>query len=433
MTQHLERGAKKIVQKLVEHGYEAYLVGGCVRDMQLKRSVKDYDIATSAKPEQVQRIFHRTIPTGLQHGTVSVKMEECIYEVTTFRKESGYEDYRRPSGVEYIDSLYEDLRRRDFTMNAMALDLEGHLIDPFHGVSDIEHGVLRCVGDANERFQEDALRMLRCIRFAAEYGLEIEQQTWLALREQAPLLSHIAMERVRMELDRMISGSSPDRAVDLMMDSKLLSSVKYPLKLAGLKREKLSGEWSKLNDPVIKWAYLYLCSEVTAAETEHELRQLTFSKQQLEKVRSVIAAAHALCRQAGVMEPQSEYGLEQAWKLTAVEYGKPAVEAIHQILTIDSEALAERGLTGQQCLIQNGLAWLNGMPVHSIEELQAGGKELLSRIGKPAGPWVSQVLVHLLKEAALNRLDNEKEALLVEAERYYASLTRQESGTYEHK
>ncbi|MFD0680885.1 MULTISPECIES: CCA tRNA nucleotidyltransferase [unclassified Paenibacillus] len=433
MTQDLERKAKKIIGKLIDAGFEAYMVGGCVRDKHLNRPVKDYDIATSAKPEQVQQLFQRTIPTGLQHGTVSVMMEDSLFEVTTFRIESGYEDFRRPTEVQFIDSLYEDLRRRDFTMNAMALDVDGQLIDPFHGVDDMKNNLLRCVGDANERFQEDALRMLRCIRFAAHYGLEIEKQTWAALLSQAQLLEHIAMERVRMELERMIDGAAPAHAVQLLMDSQLLEYLKQTLRLADLKQVKLARGWSSLKEPLYKWAYLYLCIGVSAAEAELELRQLTFSKQQLEQVRQIIAVAHHLSRQ--LTDKTDEAALQEAWKLSAVTYGQQAVVGLHEIVTAAPEVLARFEVEAKwsEILIKSGLDWLKDMPVHSLEDLELGGKELLAHISKPAGPWVSRVLAHLLREAALQRLTNERDLLLAEAERYYEKVLQQESGTYEHK
>lgn len=152
--------AHDVMNRLMGNGYKAYMVGGCVRDSLLGRPVSDVDIATSALPEQVLSLFPRVVPTGLQHGTVTVVMPTCTYEVTTFRKESGYEGHRRPEEVEFIDDLEEDLMRRDFTINAMAIDVEGELHDPFGGAADLEQRLIRCVGDAEQRFREDALRML---------------------------------------------------------------------------------------------------------------------------------------------------------------------------------------------------------------------------------------------------------------------------------
>lgn len=180
-----DRGASYVLAKLTEAGYQAYLVGGCVQDAVLDRPIKDIDIATSALPEQVIACFPRTAPTGLQHGTVTVILQQGTYEVTTFRQEAEYEGFRRPTSVAYISDLMEDLKRRDFTMNAMAMNREGEVIDPFAGQKDLAIGVLRCVGKAEERFGEDALRMLRCIRFTSTYELQVEESTWLALLAQA--------------------------------------------------------------------------------------------------------------------------------------------------------------------------------------------------------------------------------------------------------
>ncbi|WP_394297943.1 CCA tRNA nucleotidyltransferase, partial [Gordoniibacillus kamchatkensis] len=237
-----------MLRTLTEAGYEAYFVGGCVRDRLLGVPVKDMDIATSALPAQVMSLFVRTVPTGLQHGTVTVILEGHTFEVTTFRTESGYVDYRRPQTVEYVTSLEEDLRRRDFTMNAMAMDAEGNVCDPFGGREDLARGVLRCVGEAEQRFGEDALRMLRCIRFAAAYGLEVEAGTWAALREQAPLLRHIAMERCRAELERMVEGPAPVRALRLLADSGLWRHFKVrPVSIgaAGARLPARRRRWSR--------------------------------------------------------------------------------------------------------------------------------------------------------------------------------------------
>ena len=189
------------------------------------------------------------MPTGLQHGTVTVLIAQGTYEVTTFRKEAAYEGFRRPASVEYISDLTEDLKRRDFTMNAMAMDGAACCMDPFGGQEDLAAGVLRCVGVAEERFGEDALRMLRCIRFASTYGLEIEASTWQALLANAPLLRHIAMERVRSELQRMVEGPAPARAVRLLLASGLLAHLKKQLPLPfeagspGMTRWTLSARW----------------------------------------------------------------------------------------------------------------------------------------------------------------------------------------------
>lgn len=200
-----------ILLQLEEHGYEAYAVGGCVRDMLLGREPEDWDITTSARPEEVRQVFARTIDTGLQHGTVTVVLDRTGYEITTYRIDGEYEDGRHPKEVAFTRDLKEDLKRRDFTINAMALSRSGELVDPFGGREDLKAGVVRCVGDPSERFSEDALRLLRAVRFAAQLDFTIEERTKLALRAEAPRLSCVSRERVQAELTKTLLSRHPER------------------------------------------------------------------------------------------------------------------------------------------------------------------------------------------------------------------------------
>ena len=199
-----------ILEKLQESGYEAYIVGGCVRDALLGREPNDWDITTSALPLEVKRIFAKTVDTGLKHGTVTVLAGGKGYEVTTYRVDGVYEDGRHPREVTFTPSLKEDLQRRDFTINAMAYREPGVLVDLFGGQKDLEDGVIRAVGDPEQRFSEDALRILRAIRFSAQLGYRIEEQTLRAASELAPTLRKISAERIRVELEKTITSDHPD-------------------------------------------------------------------------------------------------------------------------------------------------------------------------------------------------------------------------------
>lgn len=199
-----------IIKKINTAGYEAYAVGGCVRDSILGREPGDYDITTSATPEEVKRIFKRTVDTGIQHGTVTVLIGNEGYEVTTYRIDGKYEDNRHPESVEFTRSLKEDLLRRDFTINAMAYNDDEGLVDLFGGIDDIEAKVIRCVGNPNERLSEDALRILRAVRFAAQLGYEIDQDTVDAMRHLAPNLKDISKERIEVELLKMVTSPHPE-------------------------------------------------------------------------------------------------------------------------------------------------------------------------------------------------------------------------------
>ncbi len=200
----------RIIGILAAAGYEAYAVGGCVRDCVLGRTPSDWDITTSARPEEIKRLFARTVDTGIKHGTVTVLMGKEGFEVTTYRIDGTYEDGRHPKSVTFTASLEEDLRRRDFTINAMAYNDGSGLIDCFGGMQDIERGVIRCVGDAGERFTEDALRMLRAVRFSAQLGYEIAEDTREAIRRLAPNLQKISAERVQAELVKLVTSPHPD-------------------------------------------------------------------------------------------------------------------------------------------------------------------------------------------------------------------------------
>lgn len=204
-----------IIEELMQHGYEAYVVGGCVRDMVLGRDPEDWDITTSATPQEVKRIFRRTVDTGIIHGTVTVLMDKDHYEVTTYRLDGEYEDNRHPKEVSFTSSLTEDLKRRDFTINAMAFNEKEGFIDLFGGMEDIQKKLIRCVGSAEERFSEDALRILRAVRFSAQLGFSIEEKTLEAARAKAANLNSISAERIRVELTKLLLSNHPDRLLDL--------------------------------------------------------------------------------------------------------------------------------------------------------------------------------------------------------------------------
>ena len=198
-----------IITTLQQHGYEAYAVGGCVRDSFLGRTPGDWDITTSAMPEETKALFRHTIDTGIQHGTVTVLLDREGFEVTTYRIDGKYEDSRHPTEVTFTRSLGEDLLRRDFTINAMAYNDTDGLVDIFGGLEDLRKGIIRCVGNARARFSEDALRILRGIRFAAQLGFEIEEETRAGMKELAPTLSNISAERVQVELVKMLTSDRP--------------------------------------------------------------------------------------------------------------------------------------------------------------------------------------------------------------------------------
>lgn len=199
-----------ILDTLNHLGFEAFAVGGCIRDVILGKEPQDWDITTSAKPEQIKRIFPKTFDTGIEHGTITVLLNHCGYEVTTYRIDGEYKDGRHPEEVIFTSNLTEDLKRRDFTINAMAYNPRIGIVDEFGGIDDLNQGIIRCVGNAKERFKEDALRILRAIRFSAQLGFEIEEQTYQGIRELKENLIHVSKERIQVELTKTICSNHPE-------------------------------------------------------------------------------------------------------------------------------------------------------------------------------------------------------------------------------
>lgn len=214
---------EKIINDLQNENFEAYIVGGCVRDNILGIEPKDWDIATNAKPEQIKKIFAKTVDTGLAHGTVTVILNKKHFEVTTYRIDGEYKDCRRPENVFFTDDLLQDLSRRDFTMNAIAFNQK--YIDPFNGLQDIKNKLIRCVGNPAERFREDALRMMRAIRFANQLNFDLESKTFAALKKNVELIKFVSIERIRDELVKLFFSDA--RKINLLNESKILQFVNY--------------------------------------------------------------------------------------------------------------------------------------------------------------------------------------------------------------
>lgn len=213
--------ALPILRKIEAAGYEAYFVGGSVRDTLLHRPIHDVDIATSAYPSEVKSLFKRTVDTGIEHGTVMILDHGNGYEVTTFRTESGYQDYRRPDEVNFVRSLKEDLKRRDFTINALAMSESGQITDLFGGLADMDAKIIRAVGDPNERFNEDVLRMMRAIRFASQLDFKIEAKTLAGIKCHSQLLAKIAVERTHSEFVKMMMGVDAQNGLNLAIETNL--------------------------------------------------------------------------------------------------------------------------------------------------------------------------------------------------------------------
>lgn len=392
---------EEILGKLREHGYEAFAVGGCVRDAILGRIPGDWDITTSAHPEEVKQVFGHTIDTGLQHGTVTVMRDHIGYEITTYRIDGEYEDGRHPKEVVFTAELREDLRRRDFTINAMAYSHETGIVDIFGGTEDLAARRIRCVGDAGERFTEDALRILRAVRFSAQLGFSIEEMTWQALCELAPSLVHVSKERVQVELTKTLLSDRPEyiwktEAAGL---APYISKT-FPAVFAAWKeRKRISGAAAHLPaEKALRWAYfLAPAGEKSCVRV---LRELKMDNDTIDKAKILSRFAFTQIEPEEVSVRRAMSAMEDMvfdWLLLLQEVLMPErMDAVEMVRSL-AKQIRERS----DCI--------------RLKTLAVTGKDLI-QAGIQPGPALGKTL-HLLFEKVLeNPAWNEKDRLLTEVE-----------------
>ena len=424
-----------VLHTLLERGFQAFFVGGCVRDELMGRPVHDMDIATSAKPEDVVAVFERTVPTGIEHGTVTVLMDDYAFEVTTFRKESQYEDHRRPASVEFVDAVNEDLLRRDFTMNALARDIDGALIDPYGGQSDIKRGLIRCVGAAEERFEEDALRMLRAVRFASVFGFRPAKSLWKALLRGKDKLSYIAMERVRTELEKVVLGPRPLRGLALLERSGLLRHVKAALPeavagdaeperqsqarltrqlLAAAPRRELLTALPELPPAphALRWSLLLQARGTGGEDVIPLMKRWTFPNKAAEKTAAIVRFDEAW-RQAQAEEREAA-SLRRRWVVLQVTLGQTAAACWlgRQAAVLAAAFLSEAQRIAERKRLDLARRWHGEVRAHALSELAVSGKDVLELTGQKGGPWLGELMKQLLLSVAAGEVHNDKQALL---------------------
>lgn len=353
-----------ILQTLRRAGFEAWYVGGCVRDTLLGRPIHDWDVTTSAKPDQIMACFDRCVPTGIRHGTVTVLTKSGNAEVTTYRTDGDYPDGRHPASVTFVSDLAEDLARRDFTVNAMAMDEKGNMVDLYGGREDLEKKLLRCVGDPETRFREDALRMLRAIRFSSQLGFEIETHTGEAIGRLGHLCRVLSAERIRDELEKTLLSPQPQRV-------KEVAALGLP-EAFGLNTEG-DYEWLRVLpcDRVIRWAGL------CRIQPELNLTALRLDKRTAQNAMT-----------AGRSEfPRDRLG----WKHLIAEYG--AEKAVITAALAGECALAAEILSSGECV--------------SIKDLAVSGKDFPDLQGRELGEHLQRLLCHVLSHPQ----DNERDIL----------------------
>lgn len=386
----LPKDVRYIIDILTQNGYEAYAVGGCVRDSILGRVPGDWDITTSALPQQVKALFRRTIDTGIQHGTVTIMLGKNGYEVTTYRIDGKYEDSRHPESVEFTPNLEEDLKRRDFTINAMAYNDENGVVDIFGGIDDIRNRIIRCVGNAHDRFTEDALRILRAVRFSAQLGFEIDKATKDAARELAPTLVKISRERIHTELNKLLLSDNPD-----------YFSVVYELGVMKVIIPELEGVNSgdidrlkiliKRTKPCLPERYAALLSVIGKDKTRAVLKGLKLDN-------ATISMAVKLVEYLGITpaltEPQMRHYINEVGK-------EDALRVIDFNLAFASED-EYKGYTDMRNIC---VTVLERGDCTSLKELRITGKLLMNsgfEAGKQLGGLLEELLLEVLDNPALN-------------------------------
>ena len=429
-------GAKHILQTLTGAGYEAYLVGGCVRDLLRGVNPHDWDICTSARPEETEACFadQRIIETGLKHGTVTVLEDGEPYEITTYRTEGPYSDSRRPDYVEFVSSLEADLARRDFTINAIAMGLDGSLEDPFGGVDDIRARLVRCVGEPARRFQEDGLRVMRALRFGAVFGYEIEEKTAQAIHENRHILEYVAAERINVELCKLLVG---DKAGDILRRYPDVLCEFWP-ELEPLVTLEQNNPWhcwggwehtihtveAAPSDLVLRLTMLLhdigkpACKSTDENEIDHfyghpavsakladqMLRALKFDNKTRERVVTLVEHhdVQIPCRDRSIRKWLGRLGPETFFQLLEVKRADGMGQAYE--LVKDRLTELEKMKTKAKELVAQGQCF-------SLKNLAVNGQDVIAA-GIVPGPEVGRVLEGLLERVLSGEVPNEREALL---------------------
>ena len=377
--------ARPVLEQLTEKGYEAYFVGGAVRDTLMGKDIDDVDIATSATPEQVKEIFSYTVDVGIEHGTVLVLYRGESFEITTFRTETSYKDHRRPDTVTFVTSLYEDLKRRDFTMNAIAMDQDGELYDPFNGEKAIQTKTIQTVGIADQRFSEDALRILRAVRFVSQLGFSLQEDTRRALGKNAHLLLHIAQERKTAEFKKMILGQYPQKGLRIAAEEglltyfpelgKIMGSIEHFLELP-LDRCETVEEWMAV-------IALY-CNQDQTMYSNWKLPSI-----QLKKIGVLVNEVKKRDK-----NPFTPYTIYQLGLETALSVER--VWSIFHHTVPDFESI--------KAIDEN-------MPIHKGSILDITGNDLMKWADKAGGPWIKDLMNDVVKGVLDHKVPNKKELI----------------------
>lgn len=382
--------AQPVLQRLEAAGFEAYFVGGAVRDMLLQKPIHDVDIASAAFPEEVKKQFDKTVDTGIQHGTVMVLDHGLGYEITTFRTESTYTDFRRPDTVTFVRSLSEDLQRRDFTINALAMTYDGEIVDLFDGLADLSAGFIRAVGEAEVRFTEDALRMMRALRFSAQLGFQIAPDTRAALQRLAPNLAKIAVERIRVEFEKLLMGQQAAASLAMAIEDGIVTYLPGQLDQWQFDAIMTDLEAQQPATIPVVWAHLLTRSILNESEMTTFMRTWKTSRDLIKMATAVVPVARHIARR-------------DLWTLYQIYDYRDVLMHVLRLIRTDDAVIADVD------------AMFAALPIHHTRELRVAGGQLIAEQIVQPGPQMGRILKQIERAVVTGQVVNQPAALLAYA------------------
>lgn len=382
--------AQPVLQRLEAAGFEACFVGGSVRDMLLQKPIHDVDIASAAFPEEVKKQFDKTVDTGIQHGTVMVLDHGLGYEITTFRTESTYTDFRRPDTVTFVRSLSEDLQRRDFTINALAMTYDGEIVDLFDGLADLSAGVIRAVGEAEVRFTEDALRMMRALRFSAQLGFQIAPDTRAALQRLAPNLAKIAVERIRVEFEKLLMGQQAAASLAMAIEDGVVTYLPGQLDQWQFDAIMTDLEAQQPATIPVVWAHLLTRSTLNESEMTTFMRTWKTSRDLIKMATAVVPVARHIARR-------------DLWTLYQIYDYRDVLMHVLRLIRTDDAVIADVD------------AMFAALPIQHTRELRVAGGQLIAEQIVQPGPQMGRILKQIERAVVTGQVANQPAALLAYA------------------
>ncbi|MGW7899147.1 CCA tRNA nucleotidyltransferase [Staphylococcus shinii] len=392
MTNTLFEKAKPILENLQSHSFQAYYVGGSVRDYIMNKSIHDIDITTSATPDEIESIFERTIPIGREHGTINVVYQGEQYEVTTFRAEGEYIDHRRPNEVYFVRNLFEDVKRRDFTMNAIAMDMHYQIHDYFNGQQDIADKVIRTVGNPSERFNEDALRIIRGLRFQSQLGFQLDTDTFNAMKQHISDISHLSIERIVVEFKKLMLGNAIKQSFNNLKQFQAFSYMPF------FKHFDLSKIIIEQPMPLTVFIALLKVQQPNTTSNISDLKMSNREKKYINKIIEIIE---------DIPKVQTKLQL----KLFVYDYGKEDILEVlsyADTLKVNNIAMNSPFIINSRTIVEVAQT----LPIHSRKEVDINGKDILTVTDKPSGPWLKATLREIERAIIAGEVNNYQPELI---------------------